>query len=604
MAAKTLDGFAECDVLMRMDATLGASIKRAKATSCQLKHWALIGLSIDPKRPVSKFVGKGHLAQPSPKKGWSATLLVARLSLMLNWHIEMDSYGEYRIMARRKGFSSFVTAVARESARTNRQLERAAKAAVKQQIRQARELDREEKRAYLESQEEEAASLNAEVAEQIAELSSLIEHTLAVNDAIAFESLKQSEYFAEFVAPSFNEAKPSEPTGVMKFWPGAKSGYEAKLRAWQERRDKHFSNQESFRNEYEKKRNAFLGKARERNLEIDEFKNAYYALDSEAIISYNMMVLERSEYPADFPQIFRIAYVPESKELVVEYELPMADVIPAEEQFRYVKSKDEIVSKPKKAKEIKELYQDIVAGLAIRTIHEVFEADQANALAAVSFSGYVNSRDPGTGKKIKPFLVSVRATKEKFLEIDLKHINKAVCLRNLGAHVSAKPDEMQAVKPIIEFDMVDKRFVEQSDLLSELEARANLMDLTPSAFETLVSNLFQQLGLEAKLTRTSRDGGVDCVAFDNRPVLGGKVVIQAKRYKHTVGVSAVRDLYGTMQHEGANKGILVSTSGYGPDAFEFAKDKPIELIGGGQLLYLLEQVGIQARIVFPVETSP
>ena len=79
----------------------------------------------------------------------------------------------------------------------------------------------------------------------------------------------------------------------------------------------------------------------------------------------------------------------------------------------------------------------------------------------------------------------------------------------------------------------------------------------------------------------------------------GKVVIQAKRYKNTVGVSAVRDLYGTMLNEGANKGILVATSGYGPDAFTFAKDKPIELIDGGGLLYLLDQVGIKANIIFP-----
>jgi restriction system protein len=91
------------------------------------------------------------------------------------------------------------------------------------------------------------------------------------------------------------------------------------------------------------------------------------------------------------------------------------------------------------------------------------------------------------------------------------------------------------------------------------------------------------------------------VAFDTRPVLGGKVVIQAKRYRNTVGVSAVRDLYGTMMNEGANKGILVTTSGYGPDAFDFAKDKPIELIDGGGLLYLLDQVGVQARIIFPEE---
>jgi restriction system protein len=64
-------------------------------------------------------------------------------------------------------------------------------------------------------------------------------------------------------------------------------------------------------------------------------------------------------------------------------------------------------------------------------------------------------------------------------------------------------------------------------------------------------------------------------------------------------VSAVRDLYGTMINEGANKGILVATSSYGPDAYDFSKDKPIELIDGGGLLYLLDQIGVRARIVFP-----
>lgn len=66
-----------------------------------------------------------------------------------------------------------------------------------------------------------------------------------------------------------------------------------------------------------------------------------------------------------------------------------------------------------------------------------------------------------------------------------------------------------------------------------------------------------------------------------------------------MGVSAVRDLYGTMMNEGASKGILVTTSGYGPDAFNFASDKPIELVDGGGLLFLLQEIGTQARIIFP-----
>jgi restriction system protein len=154
------------------------------------------------------------------------------------------------------------------------------------------------------------------------------------------------------------------------------------------------------------------------------------------------------------------------------------------------------------------------------------------------------------------------------------------CLRHLSASVSKSPAELIPVRPVLEFSMIDPRFVAESDVLSELDTRPNLLELTPGEFESLITNLFSKMGLETRLTQASRDGGVDCVAFDNRAILGGKVVIQAKRYRHTVGVSAVRDLFGTLQNEGASKGILVTTSGYGQASFNFASNKPIELLDG------------------------
>jgi restriction system protein len=148
--------------------------------------------------------------------------------------------------------------------------------------------------------------------------------------------------------------------------------------------------------------------------------------------------------------------------------------------------------------------------------------------------------------------------------------------------------------------MVDPRFVDEVDVLSSLDQRPNLMELTPLEFESLITNLFLKMGLEARQTQASRDGGVDCVAFDPRPIFGGKVVIQAKRYKNTVGVSAVRDLFGTVQNEGASKGILVTSSGYGQASFDFADGKPLELLSGSNLLYLLqEHAGIEAKIEMP-----
>ena len=103
-------------------------------------------------------------------------------------------------------------------------------------------------------------------------------------------------------------------------------------------------------------------------------------------------------------------------------------------------------------------------------------------------------------------------------------------------------------------------------------------------------------GAEVHVTRASRDYGVDALVFDPDPIMGGKYVIQAKRYVNTVEVSAVRDLFGTVQNEGASKGFLVTTSNFGPDAHRFAKGKPITLIDGSQLIGLLRQYGYDFRI--------
>jgi restriction system protein len=112
----------------------------------------------------------------------------------------------------------------------------------------------------------------------------------------------------------------------------------------------------------------------------------------------------------------------------------------------------------------------------------------------------------------------------------------------------------------------------------------------------LFAKEFASSGDEVKVTQASRDGGVDAVAFDPDPIRGGKIVIQAKRYTNVVGVSAVRDLYGTLMNEGATKGLLVTTSYYGADAYEFAKGKPITLLDGGNLLHLLAKHGHRAKI--------
>ena len=126
------------------------------------------------------------------------------------------------------------------------------------------------------------------------------------------------------------------------------------------------------------------------------------------------------------------------------------------------------------------------------------------------------------------------------------------------------------------------------------------VDMNWEDFEHLVRELFERefedIKGEVKVTQSSRDRGVDAVAFDPDPIKGGKIIIQAKRYTNTVKVESVRALYGIMQDEGAMKGILITTSDFGSDAYHFAKDKPITLLSGNNLLSMLEKHGHKARI--------
>ncbi len=121
---------------------------------------------------------------------------------------------------------------------------------------------------------------------------------------------------------------------------------------------------------------------------------------------------------------------------------------------------------------------------------------------------------------------------------------------------------------------------------------APLLEMNPTAFEQLVAELMRRMGLRTEHTGMSGDGGVDCVAYDDRPVVGGKVIMQVKRYSNTVNPSVVRDLFGTVHASGATKGVLVTTSGFGPESREFAQGKPLELIDGAQLDTLLRQYGL------------
>ncbi len=111
-------------------------------------------------------------------------------------------------------------------------------------------------------------------------------------------------------------------------------------------------------------------------------------------------------------------------------------------------------------------------------------------------------------------------------------------------------------------------------------------------FEQLCQVLLSKMGFETEITKASGDGGIDIIAYNRQPILAGKYIVQCKRYSGSVGEPVIRDLYGVVTSERANKGILITTGSLTRQARTFAEGKPLELIDGAQLNQLIEQYGL------------
>ncbi|HXS08181.1 MAG TPA: restriction endonuclease [Rhizomicrobium sp.] len=352
--------------------------------------------------------------------------------------------------------------------------------------------------------------------------------------------------------------------------------------------------------QYEAKQKLFESHKAEQNAQVDKFRARYESGSSEAVTEYIDSVLTYSAYPNIFPKKWNMDFVSETGVLILDYELPPLEDFPTVKSFRYVQSRRVMEQTTLREPEIAQLYDSTIYQTCLRTLYELFQSDTANALTSIVFNGWVDFTDKATGKPARSCIMSVQTTKEKFGQINLSAVDPRACFRALKGVGSAKLAGMSPVVPILRLNKTDSRFVSAHDVIDSVTETTNIAAIPWEEFEYLVRDIFEKEfskdGGEVKITRASRDQGVDAVAFDPDPIKGGKIVIQAKRYTNVVGVSAVRDLYGTVMNEGANRGVLVTTSQYGPDSYEFANGKPITLLDGGNLLSLLERHGHKARI--------
>lgn len=334
------------------------------------------------------------------------------------------------------------------------------------------------------------------------------------------------------------------------------------------------------------------------NIIYDGVTHIQHFTCNNAVIENNILeILNNSLYDFNFKKNIEISL---SKDfLIINYDLPTMSSVPKIiKEYKHIASTNEIREIKHSDKYINDLYEKILYSIVLRSIYEAFYADTDANIQSITFNGFISVINPTTGIMNRNCILSIQVNREQFKKTNLQFVDPKLCFKAFKGVSASKLSEISPIIPILQFNKEDKRFVKGKHIYTN--HGTNLAAMHWEDFEQLVRELFEmefsKIGGDVKITQASRDGGVDAVIFDPDPLRGGKIVVQAKRYTNTVGVSAVRDLYGTIINEGANSGFLITTSDYGSDSYEFAKDKPIKLLNGGHLLALLNKHGKQAYI--------
>lgn len=384
--------------------------------------------------------------------------------------------------------------------------------------------------------------------------------------------------------------------------------FEADHLKWEKDCSRINENNQLLREEYDRELNKwknakeqFYENQKQHNEWVIEFKSSVEEGIPEAVSDLAQSILKEISIPIDYFSDYDVEYTEETRCLVVNAILPSLENMPTLKSVSYVKTKQELKEIHYTEPQIKKKYENVIYQMVLIILNSLFNINKSfDLIENIVVNGFVNTIDKTTGNDTTICILSVRENRNSFNELNLSLIDAKLWFRKSKGIAAVSISSVTPIQPVQTISREDNRFIEGYGVIDSIEEDENLAAMDWQDFENLIREIFEAefstTGSEVKITQASRDGGVDAIAFDSDPIRGGKIVIQAKRYTNVVGVSAVRDLYGTLINEGAMKGILVTTSYYGNDAYEFAKGKPIQLIDGSGLLALMQNHGKKVRI--------
>jgi restriction system protein len=160
--------------------------------------------------------------------------------------------------------------------------------------------------------------------------------------------------------------------------------------------------------------------------------------------------------------------------------------------MKFIASRSEFKGTAIPDRELRKMFDGAMYKIALRTIYELFEVDMANALAAISFNGWVITNNKATGKKESNCILSIQVTKEQLREIDLQNVDPKACFKALKGVASSELSSITPVRPILEINKADKRFVESYGVADSVDDSTNIAAMDWEDFEHLIRELFEK----------------------------------------------------------------------------------------------------------------
>ena len=293
---------------------------------------------------------------------------------------------------------------------------------------------------------------NAELAAEKVVWTSLLADGLGRDSAVDLNNLKRQMPDAiafEQPEPEREAYLPEAPEGLARLVPGKWQEWEAArdralieynddLARWQEAKDQHDAMERGKQDDVQRW-----------NADVARFQADYAVGEAEAVARYFNHVLAASDYPPALPRRADLDYQPSGKCLLVNFDLPALALIPGVKAYRYKAASDRIAAVKMKRKRRRSLYADALAQICLRTLHEIFQADESRHIKRIVFNGFVSAIDRSTGLQIRPCVLAAAAEREHFLSLNLAQVDARLCLRRtLKARLSPKLHKLRPVEPL------------------------------------------------------------------------------------------------------------------------------------------------------------